>query len=250
MAKLRKQYNKFYETNNCGTLEILSRDGKQAVVRFLDTDYTTRALIANILAGKVSDPVAKKKKLEEWVDYHEEFVNNSGEKFTAFSRNRKKVKIVFEATGYTCEVFIDNARAGKVKDPYARSYLGVGYLGDADKRDPIYKQAMQLWRNMIKRCYNPKDEKGYYGRCFVSDDWLCFANFLRDIKDLENFNGWLLGHDDGPTKYNLDKDLKVEGNKIYSKLLCSFVTEYENKSAGARNARRLDKVGSQVTTAA
>lgn len=249
MSKLRKQYRQFYETNSWGTLEILSRDARQAVVRFVDTGYTTKALIANILAGKVSDQIAKKAKLEQWQDYHEEFINNSGEKFKAFSRNGKKVKVVFEATGYTCEVFIDNARVGKVKDPYARSYLGVGYLGNADKRNPIYKQAMQLWRNMVKRCYNPKDEKGYYGKCLVSEDWLCFANFLKDIRELENFNEWLNGHNKGQPKYNLDKDLKVEGNKIYSKLLCSFVTEYENKSAGAKNARRLDKVGPQVTPA-
>lgn len=144
--------------------------------------------------------------------------------------------IQFTHTGTTMTVYRDNAAKGKLKDPYKISVYGEGYLGFVDKSLPHYKQAGQLWRNMMKRCYSTKDHKGYYGRAFVDERWKCFSNFLEDLSQLNNFDKWLKGFKSG-VKYNLDKDLTLPGNKVYSKEACQFVTEYENKSEGARNGK-------------
>lgn len=172
---------------------------------------------------------------------------NDGSEFIilkTFSKPRKRGKgfhtmwtIQFTETGTTMDVYKDNASKGKVKDPYRKTVYGVGWLGDIDKSIPYWKQANQLWRNMMKRCYSLKDERGYYGRAFVDERWKCFSNFLEDLPKLNNFDKWLKG----TPKYNLDKDLLVEGNKVYSFKTCQFVSEYENKAAGARNGKPYTK---------
>lgn len=63
---------------------------------------------------------------------------------------------------------------------------------------------------MLKRCYSIHNGKSYKD-CSVCDEWLTFSNFRawmeqQDWKDKE-----------------LDKDLLVEGNLIYSPEACMFV---------------------------
>lgn len=245
MKKQYGVYEQFYESNCFGMMEIIDKAPKKFLVRFLDTGYETWADRGNVLAGKVNDPISKKNKLDEWKPYHEEFVNNAGQELVAFAKRGRKFKVKFKETDFIVEAFIENVRAGKIKDPYSKSFLGIGYLGEFEKV-PYWKQAKQLWSNMMKRCYNPNDYMGYYGRAFVDTRWHCFANFLCDLSKLENFQSWLEGKENGKP-YNLDKDLKFPDNKVYSKETCMFVSEYENKSAGAINARRLDKINGRYS---
>ena len=170
----------------------------------------------------------------------EVYVSNAGHSFTILSRDGKECVIQFCDTGYVRRANIDNLRAGKVRDFYAISVWGVGYYGEFQKVH-YWKQAKQLWQNMLKRCYCKADVRGYYGRVTVDPRWHCFANFLEDLPKLDNFDKWLEGQRSDSTKYNLDKDFIVEGCKVYSPVTCSFVTEYENKSAGARNGKPYTK---------
>lgn len=235
-----------FETNNSGTLELLERvDTNHFKVKFIETGYEAVAHVQNVRAGKVLDPIAKKARLSSWRDYHEEFTNNAGSKFVAYAKRANKFKVRFNSSGYEAEVYIENARKGKVNDPYDLSVLDIGYLGEYQKVH-YWRSAKQLWSNVMKRCYNPKDYMGYYGRAFVDSRWHCFANFLEDIAELPNFDNWLEGKAGGEP-FNLDKDLKFPGNKIYSREACMFVSEYENKSAGAINARLLDIVNGRYS---
>lgn len=223
----------YYESNSWGTMKVIDRRAGELKVRFLDTGYEVWALRANVIAGKVNDPIAKELKKKSWEPYFEEYVNNKGQVFRAFEKRSNKVKVQFESTGYCCEVFIENAKAGKVTDPYAISVYGVGWIGEFEKT-PYWKQAKQLWQNMMKRCYSEKDTRGYFGKCFVDRRWLCFSNFLEDLPKLDNFDKWLEGQSGKSIKYNLDKDLKIPNNKTYSRDACSFLTEFDNKGASKR----------------
>lgn len=230
------KYEDSYESNSYGTMQVIDRAPRKLKVRFLDSGYETWALAANVVAGKVRDEKAAEKRKEEWKPRDEEFVSNGGARGKIVSQKGKRVIVQFHDTGHTMKAYIDNVRAGKIKDPYALSVYGVACLGEVDKKPPYYKQALQLWRNMMKRCYSEKDPRGYFGQGVVVDKrWLCFANFLQDLPKLRNFDKWLQGKEKGREKYNLDKDLLIEGNKVYSKEACQFVTEFENKSAGSRN---------------
>lgn len=167
--------------------------------------------------------------------------NSTGNFIILKKVDKDKHLIQFLDTGTTKEAYLNNILTGKVKDQYAITVYGHGYYGDF-KKISYWKQAKQLWQNMLKRCYCHKDTKGYYGIATVDNRWKCFAFFLEDLPKLENFDKWLKGQENSEKKYNLDKDFKIPGNKIYSFEACKFVTEYENKSAGAKNGKPYTKM--------
>ena len=82
-------------------------------------------------------------------------------------------------------------------------------------RCPFYNR----WTGMIERCYSLKWRKKYstYKGCTVCKSWLTFSNFRK----------WMITKDwEGK---ELDKDLLVEGNKIYSPTTCIFIDQKINK---------------------
>lgn len=70
------------------------------------------------------------------------------------------------------------------------------------------------WRDMLKRCYNIKFQKRRhtYKGCSVVKSWLTFSNF-KYWMDKQDWIG-----------KQLDKDILVSGNKIYSPDTCVFVS--------------------------
>ena len=173
----------------------------------------------------------------------EKYVSNSGQEFVILKKlDGRKVLIQFTSSGSIREVFEANALAGKVKDLYSITCYGRGWLGEY-RHCPYWKPALQLWRNMMKRCYSEVDDRGYLFKkgTTVDPSWHAFEKFLEDIKELPNFTKWLSGGDCTKTKYTLDKDLICPEANTYSKHTCSFVSEHDNKSAGAKVARATDK---------
>lgn len=175
--------------------------------------------------------------------------NNAGQEFEILKKYKKQIGkrtweiwlIQFEDTGTTKEVYACNAKVGKARDPYAISFCGKGCTGEY-RKTPYWRQAKRLWSNMLKRCYDENYESGYHGRGYtVCKRWLCFEHFLEDLPKIPNFSEWLDGFDKTKTQFNLDKDLLVEGNKVYCLECCSFVPEGVNKSAGAKNGKPYTK---------
>ena len=74
------------------------------------------------------------------------------------------------------------------------------------------------WHDMITRCYSPKSltKCPTYIGCTVCDEWLVFSVF-REWMVLQDWEG-----------KQLDKDLLVEGNKVYSPDTCVFVSSSLN----------------------
>ena len=230
---------KIYMSNCYGEVEVIEQKGKDCIVRFKNTGFERHANIDNVRAGKVKDLSVEY--VQPTTYPNKIFTSNKSGDLIVLEKTGKNCIVQFLATGYTKVANFDNVCAGKVSDPYYPNSYGIGYLGEPKSRK--YKnQAYQLWRNMLKRCYSKNDPRGYYGKGVTVDKaWLCFATFLEDVKDLENFDQWLLGHIEGNTKYNLDKDKKYPGNKVYSKQTCMFLREFENKSMGSKN--RHNKMG-------
>lgn len=111
---------------------------------------------------------------------------------------------------------------GKKKSPV----YGVGindlernvtwYDGDGSRiLCPIY----QIWHDMLERCYchNFTQRHPSYFGCSVEESWL----------RLSNFENWL-GSQDHKGKH-LDKDVLIQGNKLYSAETCAFITQDLNK---------------------
>lgn len=72
---------------------------------------------------------------------------------------------------------------------------------------------------MLCRCYSHKyqEKKPTYIGCYVCEEWLSFSNFKEWFD-----NNYREG-------YQLDKDILVKGNKIYSPETCCFVPQEINQ---------------------
>lgn len=79
---------------------------------------------------------------------------------------------------------------------------------------PYYR----AWKDMLSRCYSAKFKEQWptYIGCTVSEEWKTFSNF-RSWMVVQDWEGM-----------QLDKDLLVEGNKVYSDKTCVFVTRAVN----------------------
>jgi len=95
----------------------------------------------------------------------------------------------------------------------------IGYEDGKQKQNLVWAcPYYQSWKNMLDRCYSDKyqERRPTYKGCTVSDEWLTFSNF-KSWMDMQEWEG-----------NHLDKDLLIEGNKIYSAETCVFVTPSVN----------------------
>lgn len=84
------------------------------------------------------------------------------------------------------------------------------------------------WQNMLRRCYSSKFKilnQTYIG-CIVCEEWHSFMAF----------RAWMIQQDWQGKQ--LDKDLLVSGNKIYSPDTCIFVPQAINNILSDRGAAR------------
>ena len=136
-----------------------------------------------------------------------------------------------------------------------KSVKGVG-INDADYRLNIWehlgrengKQRQKLiwrcpfysvWMSMLDRCYSEKTLAKYpsYQDVYVCDEWLTFSNF----------KAWMERQDwEGK---QLDKDVLIPRNNVYSAETCVFISELTNKfiEEGKPNGNNLPMGVSMVT---
>lgn len=149
--------------------------------------------------------------------------NNCGQFEIVNYVSSKEVLVRFLKTGYTITTQASHIRRGKVKDLLHPTVFGKGYIGIGNyKRGEgaaIHTTASRYWKGMLERCYSDKyqEKKPTYIGCTVCDDWLNFQNFA------EWFYRTFPGED-----YQLDKDIKVKHNKLYSPWTCTWATFEEN----------------------
>ena len=111
---------------------------------------------------------------------------------------------------------------GKVKNPYSKSVYNVGYLGQGKYIPKECKKIYNEWFSMIQRCYDPYYINKYptYKDVFVCDEWHNFQNFAQWWeKNVYNCNN---------ERMELDKDILIKGNKIYSPKTCVIVPQKIN----------------------
>lgn len=161
--------------------------------------------------------------------------NTTGEfkviSFHHYDNKNRYYEVEFLETGYKTVARKCNILAGKLKDPYYKSVLGVACKGNIMTTGK-YQRFYNIWKHMIERCYSQKDKwfKNYGGKGVqVSSDWLCFENFYKDVINLEGYNDKLFYEG----KIDLDKDFKQKGipteNMVYSKDTCMWVCTKINR---------------------
>ena len=117
---------------------------------------------------------------------------------------------------------------GHVKDYMTPIIENVGYLGGKLDEKVMNTASYNTWRHMLIRCYDKKyqEKQPTYIGCTVFDEWKSFAIFKKWFN--ENY----------VEGYELDKDILVKGNKVYSPKTCCFVPAYINTLFTKSNASR------------
>lgn len=164
--------------------------------------------------------------------------NKCGDCVVVAYHNYKHIEVLFPETGYVAKCESGSLRRGEVKDPfcpvvYGQGFLGVGnHLASIDSKPTrLYK----LWSHMLERCYSAKyhERKPTYIGCKVVDRWRNFQLFCADLPTLDGYTEWL----DQDNGFQLDKDIKIEGNRIYGPATCMFVSAADNSSDGQLRRR-------------
>jgi len=133
-----------------------------------------------------------------------------------------KVLVKFINTGYITTAIVCNIRKGQVRDSLKPSVRGVGYLGDG-KYNVVENGNTTLyykkWSSMLRRCYCKRyiNKNPTYIGCTVCKEWLNFQIFAKWLDDQRQ-----------PSSYQLDKDIKVKDNKLYSPKTCLLVSPLDN----------------------
>lgn len=147
--------------------------------------------------------------------------------------DRANVEIQFLNTGFETVARLDNIRNGKVKDPYAPSVCGVGVLGTRypSSEYGVSTKEYVLWTSMLSRCYSDifKKKRPTYECCEVSENFKSYEYFYEWCNKQVGFNN---------KDWQMDKDLLIKGNKVYSENTCVFIPSEINLTLVKSTASR------------
>lgn len=118
--------------------------------------------------------------------------------------------------------------SGGVKNPYYPNVYRFGITGNkyAIRENGRQTKEYISWCNMLKRCFDEELKNTYktYENVTCCEEWLLFENFYEWLHSQENFDKWLSGY-----RWDIDKDILIKGNKIYSPETCCLVPNRVNK---------------------
>ena len=139
--------------------------------------------------------------------------------------NSMDITIQFKTTGELVKTTYNHFVRGEVKSHFTPSVFGIGITGLESIRDENGEQldSYKCWNHMLERCYSAKLQKKQptYIGCRVCDEWIYYPNF-KEWYDKSYYEI------DGKTS-QLDKDILIKGNKVYSKDTCIFAPNFINK---------------------
>lgn len=136
-----------------------------------------------------------------------------------------------EPKEYEFKTYLGSLKTGSIKNKYHPSIYGVGYMGVGEYDSKKDIRAHSHFTAMFERCYDTvalQKRKSYIG-CEVRTDWYDFQDFAKWCYEQKGFN---------ESKWQLDKDILVKGNKIYAPENCCFVPSDINALFTKRQADR------------
>lgn len=150
-------------------------------------------------------------------EYEGQVYNCIGGRATIISYHNSKQVLVRFDNGYETIVQMGNLKRGTCDNPLRKSVHEIGYIGVGDYSPKTHSLAHRRWVHMLTRCYSEAYlcKKPTYRGCEVCKDWHNFQNFAK----------WFEEHyyevDD--TIVEIDKDILIENNKVYSPQTCCLV---------------------------
>lgn len=166
----------------------------------------------------------------------EESFNKFGSKIVVKSyKSYKETEIYFPKYDWSIITSYQHFKERSVRCPYERRIYGIGYIGEGKyKPSENGKETKEYlhWRHILMRCYDNKykEKEPTYYNCEVCEEWHNFQNFAKWYE--ENY------YEVEGQSMNLDKDILIKGNKIYSPQTCVFVPQNINKLFTKRQNHR------------
>ena len=153
---------------------------------------------------------------------------NSGDFKIIKYNDSYNVEIQFLKTGYEMVAQLGHIRNGKVKDPYSPSVYSIGIVGTKypSTINGVLTKEYDLWQNMLRRCYSDdtfKKKRPTYEGCEVSNNFKSYEYFYEWCNRQIGF-----GVEGNGNPFQLDKDLLIKGNKVYSEDSCVFIPQEIN----------------------
>jgi hypothetical protein len=132
--------------------------------------------------------------------------------------NATDIEVYFE-NGFTTNCTYNQFKCSNLSSPLDKTCYGIGYFGEGKYSK---HKSYDIWRGMFTRCYDEKYLAKYttYIGCTVCEEWHNYQNFAKWYD--ENYY-IILGKN-----MELDKDILIKGNKIYSPETCVFVPQDVN----------------------
>lgn len=111
-------------------------------------------------------------------------------------------------------------KKGEVKNPYHKSVYGIGYLGIGEfhtKTNGKSTKCYNIWKSILERCYDIKHREINitYIDSKMDKKWFNYQTFAKWF--YSNYNENLM------KDWDIDKDILIKGNKIYSENFCVLV---------------------------
>lgn len=149
------------------------------------------------------------------------------------------VTVRFEDTGTIVSgLTAGNIRIGKVGDPLKRSVYGIGYNGIGPYNTSHHMKAYNRWTGILLRVYASQNltVRENYKDCSVISEWHNFQNFAEWFYN-QPFHSEL--------NYEVDKDLKILGNKVYGPNTCLLIPKKLNCLIGVSS--RYNRIANGVS---
>ena len=96
-----------------------------------------------------------------------------------------------------------------------RADKGVYKINTKIDGEKVHTKEYQLWKGIVERCFSERYQNKYptYAGCKMSENFLSFQYFAEWCQSQVGY----LQKD-----YHLDKDILIDGNKLYSEDTCVF----------------------------
>lgn len=130
-----------------------------------------------------------------------------------------------------------NFLSGHIINPYHPIVYGVGIIGNKYPSTKNKKSSKEYytWVNMLMRCFDERYKQQYptYKDVTCCESWILYENFYEWLHQQDNFIPWYNG-----SRWALDKDILIKGNKVYSPETCCLVPNNVNTLFVAQDKRR------------
>lgn len=155
-----------------------------------------------------------------------------GKCFIIDYKNYNNVLVLFYEPFCIVKCSLGSLQKGHVSNPMFPTFLGKGYIGVGKYTSKNCGRIYKLWTGVLRRCLGTSYL--HYKDVEVCKEWLNFQNFAKWCETQEFFNA----KDEMGRSYQLDKDILVKGNKIYSPETCRFVPQVVNTLLITNKTRR------------